>query len=75
MAENASLFLSYSELQNVIRWTNAQPLSVPLSIPQLALAGAGAGAITSFLLYVHRYSLSSPFYTPTFPHMRTLRYV
>ncbi|KAH7910140.1 mitochondrial carrier [Hygrophoropsis aurantiaca] len=50
MAENASLFLSYSELQNVIRWVYAQPLSQDLSLPQLALAGAGAGAITSFLL-------------------------
>jgi len=50
MAENASLFLSYSELQNFIRWATAQPLSQHLSISQLALAGAGAGAITSFLL-------------------------
>ncbi|KAG1729532.1 mitochondrial carrier [Suillus paluster] len=50
MLENASLFMSYSELQNVIRRINAQPLSHDLSLPQFALAGAGAGAITSFLL-------------------------
>ncbi|KAG2151191.1 mitochondrial carrier [Suillus bovinus] len=50
MLENASLFLSYSELQDVIRRINSQPLSHELSLPQLALAGAGAGSITSFLL-------------------------
>ncbi|KAG1719791.1 mitochondrial carrier [Suillus lakei] len=50
MLENASLFMSYSELQNVIRRINSQPLSHDLPLPQLALAGAGAGAITSFLL-------------------------
>lgn len=50
MLENASLFMSYSELQNVIRRINSQPLSHDLSLPQLALAGGGAGAITSFLL-------------------------
>lgn len=50
MLENASLFVSYSELQNVIRQINSQPLSHELSLPQLALAGAGAGAISSFLL-------------------------
>ena len=53
MAENATIFLSYTQLQNAIRWTTAQPLSQELSLPQLALAGAGAGAITSFILYVH----------------------
>src|ERR1700691_3805052 len=52
MAENASLFLSYSQLQNAIRWTNSLPMSQELSLAQLALAGSGAGAITSFLLYV-----------------------
>lgn len=50
MLENASLFMSYSELQDVIRRFNSQPMSHDLSLPQLALAGAGAGAITSFLL-------------------------
>jgi ornithine carrier protein len=53
MAENASLFLSYSELKDIIRWTNGQSSAHDLSLPRLALAGAGAGAITSFLLYVH----------------------
>ncbi|KAG1752907.1 mitochondrial carrier [Suillus lakei] len=52
MLENASLFMSYSELQNVIRRINSQPLSHDLSLPQFALAGAGAGATTSFLLQV-----------------------
>jgi mitochondrial ornithine carrier protein len=50
MAENATLFLAYTELKNAIRWTNGQPLSSDLSLPQLALAGSGAGATTSFLL-------------------------
>ncbi|EGO03552.1 hypothetical protein SERLA73DRAFT_175062 [Serpula lacrymans var. lacrymans S7.3] len=50
MAENASLFVSYSEMQNIIRLVNAQPLSQDLSLLQLGLAGAGAGAITSFFL-------------------------
>ncbi|KZT22734.1 mitochondrial carrier [Neolentinus lepideus HHB14362 ss-1] len=50
MVENASLFLSYSELQHLIRRYNNLPLSQDLSVAQLALAGAGAGGITSFLL-------------------------
>jgi ornithine carrier protein len=50
MLENASLFMSYSEFQNVIRRINSQPSSHELSLPQLALAGGGAGAVTSFLL-------------------------
>jgi len=50
MAENASLFLTYGELQNLIKRVNHQPLTDPSSLPQLALAGAGAGAVTSFLL-------------------------
>ncbi|KAF9220753.1 mitochondrial carrier [Gyrodon lividus] len=50
MVENATLFLSYSQLQNTIRWINAQPSSQDPTLPQLALAGAGAGAITSFAL-------------------------
>lgn len=51
MAENASLFLAYSQLKNAIRWANAQPSSQELALPQVAMAGSGAGAITSFLLY------------------------
>nr|GAT59633.1 predicted protein [Mycena chlorophos] len=50
MAENASLFLSYRELQELIKRVNRQSISEPSSMPQIALAAAGAGAITSFLL-------------------------
>ncbi|KAJ7074277.1 mitochondrial carrier domain-containing protein [Mycena amicta] len=50
MAENASLFLSYRELQELIKRVNHQDISEPSSMPQIALAAAGAGAITSFLL-------------------------
>ena len=52
MAENASLFWSYTEIQNAIRWTTGTPLTQQLSLGQLACAGAGAGAITSFVLCV-----------------------
>ncbi|KAF7338695.1 hypothetical protein MVEN_01045300 [Mycena venus] len=50
MAENASLFLSYNELQDVIKRINHQHTAEASSMPQIALAAAGAGAITSFLL-------------------------
>ncbi|KAJ7437379.1 mitochondrial carrier domain-containing protein [Mycena galericulata] len=50
MAENASLFLSYRELQDAIKLANHQAKEEPSSMGQIALAGAGAGAITSFLL-------------------------
>ncbi|KAJ7136086.1 mitochondrial carrier domain-containing protein [Mycena epipterygia] len=50
MAENASLFLSYRELQDAIKLANHQSIEEASSMPQIALAGAGAGAITSFLL-------------------------
>jgi len=50
MAENASLFLSYNELQAVIKRLNHQHISEASSMLQIALAAAGAGAITSFLL-------------------------
>ena len=52
MAENATLFLAYGELQNVIRQVGNIPVTQALSLPQLTLAAAGAGAITSFVLYV-----------------------
>lgn len=52
MAENASLFMSYNELQNVIRWYTDKPSTQELSLPQLSIAAAGAGAVTSFFLYV-----------------------
>ncbi|KAF8067661.1 mitochondrial carrier [Lyophyllum atratum] len=50
MVENASLFLVYGELQSVIRRFSGRPLSEDPSLPQLALAAAGAGMFTSFLL-------------------------
>ncbi|KAF8189936.1 mitochondrial carrier [Mycena galopus ATCC 62051] len=50
MVENASLFLSYRELQNLIKIVNHQHKEEPSSMPQIVMAGAGAGAITSFLL-------------------------
>jgi ornithine carrier protein len=52
MAENASLFFAYGELQNLVRRAWHIPVSQALSLPQLALAAAGAGAITSFVLCV-----------------------
>lgn len=52
MAENATLFLSYNELQNLFRRFNGQSSSCDLALSQLALSGAGAGAITSFVLWV-----------------------
>ncbi|KAI0336818.1 mitochondrial carrier [Cubamyces sp. BRFM 1775] len=50
MAENASLFWGYTELQHAIRWWTGMPLSQSLSLGQLALAGGGAGCLTSFVL-------------------------
>lgn len=50
MAENATLFLAYGELQNVIRHVGNIPVTQALSLPQLTLAAAGAGTITSFVL-------------------------
>jgi hypothetical protein len=52
MVENASLFLAYGELQNAIRYLTGEPTNVPLPLSQLAIAASGAGAITSFLLFV-----------------------
>ncbi|KAI0827078.1 mitochondrial carrier [Trametes gibbosa] len=50
MAENASMFWAYSELQNGLRWWHGTAPSEQLSLGQLALAGGGAGCITSFFL-------------------------
>lgn len=50
MTENASLFWGYTELQHAIRWSTNMPVTQDLSLAQLALAGAGAGSLTSFLL-------------------------
>lgn len=60
MAENASLFLAYEELQNLIRLVTHRPVQEEkLPLHYLALAAAGAGATTSFLLSV---STTSYFY-------------
>jgi hypothetical protein len=53
MAENASLFLCYNQIQALIRTTNGMQSGQPLSLGQLAIAAGGAGAVASFLLYVH----------------------
>lgn len=50
MVENASLFMSYRELQNIIQWLNNRPIEHKPSLPEQAIAAAGAGAITSFFL-------------------------
>lgn len=58
--ENACLFFTYNQIQSAIRWANGEAKSSasaaqadaesPLSIPQLAIAAAGAGAVTSLVL-------------------------
>ena len=50
MAENATLFWSYTEIQNVMRWWKAMGPDQHLTLGELACAGAGAGSITSFVL-------------------------
>jgi len=62
MAETASLFLAYSSFQNLIRshyptisphtFSFSDPKPPQLTIPQLGLAAAGAGFVTSFILSV-----------------------
>ena len=52
MAENASIFLSYVELQGALRRVTHRPREEDLPLHLLALAAAGSGAITSFLLSV-----------------------
>ena len=52
MVENASLFLAYGELQNFIRHISHRAPQEKLPLHHLAIAAAGAGAITSFLLCV-----------------------
>ncbi|SPO27957.1 related to mitochondrial amino acid transporter ARG-13 [Ustilago trichophora] len=57
--ENACLFFTYNQVQSAIRWANGEASSAsaaqadaesPLSIPQLAIAAAGAGSVTSLVL-------------------------
>ncbi|KAF9226317.1 mitochondrial carrier [Gyrodon lividus] len=53
MAETAGLFLAYSQLQSLIRWFTPNSSTSPprqLTIPELGLAAAGAGFITSFIM-------------------------
>jgi len=50
MLENASLFLAYSEFQHLIRTHRGLSPETPLPIHHLALAAAGAGGVTSFIL-------------------------
>ncbi|KAH7926265.1 mitochondrial carrier [Leucogyrophana mollusca] len=50
MAETAGLFVAYSQLQGLIRWSSNLSQSSPLSISQLGLAAGGAGFLTSFIL-------------------------
>jgi len=50
MLENASLFLAYSEFQHLIRSYHGMPSDTPLPLHYLALAAAGAGGVTSFIL-------------------------
>ena len=52
MVENASLFMSYGEIQNLIRHVSHREPQEKLPLYHLAFAAAGAGAITSFLLCV-----------------------
>jgi ornithine carrier protein len=58
MAENAILFFAYGELQNLLRRFSSIPFAQTLSLPQLTLAAAGAGAITSFFLWVVPFHIS-----------------
>lgn len=50
MAENASIFFSFNEFQELIRRSTNRSLSEKATLPQLALAAAGAGFVTSFFL-------------------------
>jgi ornithine carrier protein len=50
MLENASLFLAYSEFQQLIRLYHGLPSDTQLPIHYLALAAAGAGGVTSLVL-------------------------
>lgn len=66
MAETASLFLAYTAFQNLIHSythpSSSRTNSPDLSIPQLALAAAGAGFVTSFILFV--FNLTNLLYIP-----------
>jgi len=50
MAQTAGLFLAYSQLQNLVRWSANSPPSSDLNLTQLGVAAGGAGLLTSFIL-------------------------
>ncbi|ORZ17085.1 mitochondrial carrier domain-containing protein [Absidia repens] len=51
MMENATLFVGYRQVQRLIRsYTGNYDENTPLSMNQLLLAGAGSGALVSFVL-------------------------
>ena len=52
MAETAGLFVAYSQLQTLVRWSSPRPASEDLSIAEYGLAAGGAGFLTSFVLSV-----------------------
>ena len=57
MVENASLFLSYEGIQDLIRYVSHRSPQEKLPLYHLTVAAAGAGAITSFILCVGFLSL------------------
>ncbi|CAO3625405.1 unnamed protein product [Cunninghamella echinulata] len=51
MIENATLFVGYKQIQRMIRiYTNNLDENTPLTMNQLYMAGAGSGALASFIL-------------------------
>jgi mitochondrial ornithine carrier protein len=50
--ETAAVFFAYDELQVLIRKFSGMKKNEGLSLAQLSVAAAGAGAITTFLTYV-----------------------
>ncbi|KAI6021054.1 mitochondrial carrier domain-containing protein [Pisolithus marmoratus] len=49
MAETAGLFLTYSQLQSLLLWCSSDVFRQP-SLPELGLAAAGSGFLTSFII-------------------------
>lgn len=49
MAETAGLFLAYSQLQSLLLWCSSDAFR-QLSLPELGLAAAGSGFLTSFII-------------------------
>jgi mitochondrial ornithine carrier protein len=67
MAETASIFFSFNEFQELIRRATNRPLSEKASLPQLALAAAGAGFVTSFFLCVTITSIRNRSFKDKYP--------